>query len=376
MAEYYYAEGGTAANKEAATSGTYPGGCMSPATAVSESSGFSADDFCLANDEGGVIRYTMLPGSSGSTGSPITWGAKIGDSPVISAADDFTSATYKWTESPAQSGEYYCELSGGGDPSISDPLQLFMDDIRLDEGTLGALADHEWNYGNNDSLGYNTVYVRDDTGDPDGTGVVIEGSVRDCCVDVVNGRSYLTFENLTLEKAKDTNADIYHDGSKIEHIIFDNVDNHRAYFQGMRVRNQSTLSNNFTYKNSEVSYCGGSGLQVYRWNISLIANNNVHHNCEIWIDSGFHMLTGGIKIVNSANTNCVIEYNYVHDNGEGTAFNDGRGTGIWSDAQVPSPIFRYNRCLYNAENGLHFEGGTNGGLMLGNVSCKNTLAGT
>ena len=30
MATYYYATGGTAANKAAATTGTYPGGCILP----------------------------------------------------------------------------------------------------------------------------------------------------------------------------------------------------------------------------------------------------------------------------------------------------------------------------------------------------------
>ena len=358
MAEYYYAQGGTAADKESATSGTYPTGCMSPATAVSESSGFSADDFCLASDEGGVIRATILPGSNGSDGSPITWGAKIGDTPEISAANHIET----WTSEG--SDHYSADLT-------TDPIQAFMDDTRLTEGSAkDTLNDHEWFWE------ANKLYVRDDSGDPDVTGVVIEASIRDCCIDVVNGRSYLTFENLTLEKAADTNADIYHDGSKIEHIIFDNVDNHRAYFQGMRVRNQSTLSNNFTYKNSEVSYCGGSGLQTYKWNISLIANNNVHHNCQLdTVDPGFHGLTAGIKMVNVSNANCVIEYNWVHNNGNNWLYSDARGTGIWSDADPTGQIFRYNLVHENDSCGLHFEGGSNNGKMYGNVSYKNGHTG-
>ena len=88
---------------------------------------------------------------------------------------DLTSATYKWTASGSGTNEFYCELTAGGDPSLSDPTYLYMDDTLLVEGTLGSLADHEWNYGDNDTLGYNTVYVRDNTGDPDGSGVEIEG---------------------------------------------------------------------------------------------------------------------------------------------------------------------------------------------------------
>lgn len=74
---------------------------------------------------------------------------------------------YKWTASGAGTNEYYCELAAGGDPSLSEPDNVHMDGVKIDEGTLGALADHEWAYGDNDSLGYDTMYIRDDSGDPD-----------------------------------------------------------------------------------------------------------------------------------------------------------------------------------------------------------------
>ena len=82
--------------------------------------------------------------------------------------------TYKWTASGSGTNEFYVELLAGGDPGfVSQPDFITMDGAVLTEGTVGSLADHQWDYGDNDTLGYSTVYVRDQTGDPDGSGVII-----------------------------------------------------------------------------------------------------------------------------------------------------------------------------------------------------------
>jgi len=91
----------------------------------------------------------------------------------IFVKEDLSSATYKWTAS-ATSNEYYCELTGGGDPSLSEPSYLLFQDSISTNGTVGSLADHGWDYGDNDTLGYNTIYIRDDSGDPDTTEVRIQ----------------------------------------------------------------------------------------------------------------------------------------------------------------------------------------------------------
>ena len=69
-------------------------------------------------------------------------------------------STYKWFESSSGYDEYYCALPDGSDPSITEPDRLFEQSVRLVEGTLGSLARGEWVYGDNDTLGFNTVYVR------------------------------------------------------------------------------------------------------------------------------------------------------------------------------------------------------------------------
>ena len=49
------------------------------------------------------------------------------------------------------------------------------------EGTAGSLTDHQWDYGDNDTLGFNTVYVRDESGDPDTTSVCIRTILKPQC---------------------------------------------------------------------------------------------------------------------------------------------------------------------------------------------------
>ena len=69
--------------------------------------------------------------------------------------------------SPTDNKEFYLELSGGGDPSISSPEYLLVTESGAIEmafpknaGGVGSLAVNDWDYGNNDTLGFNTVYLR------------------------------------------------------------------------------------------------------------------------------------------------------------------------------------------------------------------------
>ncbi len=78
--------------------------------------------------------------------------------------------TYRWILSTAVGAvnEYYCELFGGGNPGLVDPDEVHLNGIIATEGTLGSLVAGTWDYGNNDTLGFNTVYVRlSDGTDPD-----------------------------------------------------------------------------------------------------------------------------------------------------------------------------------------------------------------
>ncbi len=159
MATYYVRADGSAANKAAATSDAAANTSMDYAKHNSET--FSAGDIIIVSDSGGIYRASLIPPSSGSSGNPIVYQANADGSPEINGANDVTTATYRWIASGSGTNEYYVELSGGGDPSISDPVQVFMDNVRLTEATVGSLSDHEWDWADNDALGFSTIYVAD-----------------------------------------------------------------------------------------------------------------------------------------------------------------------------------------------------------------------
>jgi hypothetical protein len=80
------------------------------------------------------------------------------------------SGTYKWTPSTAIGAvnEYYMELDAGGDPSILETFNVIENGTAMTEGTLGSLSAGQFAWGDNDTLGYSTVYVRlTDSVDPD-----------------------------------------------------------------------------------------------------------------------------------------------------------------------------------------------------------------
>jgi hypothetical protein len=79
------------------------------------------------------------------------------------------SATYRWILSAGGTNEYYVELAAGGNPTLTNPTAVYLNSVKATEGSaLGSLAAGEWKVGNNDALGFNTVYVRlADGTDPD-----------------------------------------------------------------------------------------------------------------------------------------------------------------------------------------------------------------
>ena len=97
---------------------------------------------------------------------------------IIDTDMSIRSATYKWTKSSSGTNEYYLEDAGGGDPGVSEPSKVVESTTVLTAGTIGSLAAGEWAYDDNDTLGYDTVYVRlSGSGDPDAqaAGYVLAG---------------------------------------------------------------------------------------------------------------------------------------------------------------------------------------------------------
>ncbi len=70
----------------------------------------------------------------------------------------------RWVLSAGGTAEYYVELIGGGDPGFNEPdnVQELATTVpaNLTKGTLGSLAIKGWGFGDADTLGFSTVYVR------------------------------------------------------------------------------------------------------------------------------------------------------------------------------------------------------------------------
>lgn len=92
----------------------------------------------------------------------------------ISAGRLLVGAGFEWHLSSNGTNEYYVTLTGGSNPSITArPMPIWVNDEALDTNSLGSLLDHQYNWGDNDGLGFNTIYLRLDAGDPDITGDTI-----------------------------------------------------------------------------------------------------------------------------------------------------------------------------------------------------------
>jgi hypothetical protein len=77
--------------------------------------------------------------------------------------------TYKWTASSHGTSEYYLELAAGGNPLVYEPTSVYANSLIFAAGTAGALTASQWDWADNDGLGYATIYLRlADSADPDG----------------------------------------------------------------------------------------------------------------------------------------------------------------------------------------------------------------
>ncbi len=105
--------------------------------------------------------------------------------------NDLRRALYKWTLSGSGTNEYYLELAAGGDPSVLEPDFLTVANTKWTAGTVGSLSDHTWGYGNNDGLGFNTVYLRDESGNPDVTELDIRDVMVPTALEAIGGNIHI-----------------------------------------------------------------------------------------------------------------------------------------------------------------------------------------
>lgn len=86
------------------------------------------------------------------------------------------NSSLAWTASGSGTNEYYLRTSGGANPATGDlsglvePANVYENGVAMAAGTAGSLAAGAWDWADNDTLGYSTIYVRLSTSgatDPD-----------------------------------------------------------------------------------------------------------------------------------------------------------------------------------------------------------------
>jgi len=82
------------------------------------------------------------------------------------------SRNLQWNKSAGGTNEWYVTLSGGGDPGLTEPVVMYAvtsaggAETLLTNGTVASLSNTNWDWGNGDTLGFNTIYMRFNTGSP------------------------------------------------------------------------------------------------------------------------------------------------------------------------------------------------------------------
>ncbi|MEM4167620.1 MAG: hypothetical protein QXW98_04175 [Candidatus Caldarchaeum sp.] len=68
---------------------------------------------------------------------------------------------FDWVASSGKPGAYYLQAKGGGNPNwTSKPARVWLNKIYTSEDTNLPAGSNTWAWGDWDSLGYNTIYVR------------------------------------------------------------------------------------------------------------------------------------------------------------------------------------------------------------------------
>jgi hypothetical protein len=82
---------------------------------------------------------------------------------------DVSNPGYSWTASGSGTNEYYLRTAANGNPGFAaQPDNVYINGTNATEGTAGSLTAGQWDYADNDTLGYSTIYVRlSDGTDPD-----------------------------------------------------------------------------------------------------------------------------------------------------------------------------------------------------------------
>jgi parallel beta-helix repeat protein len=287
-------------------------------------------------------REQLTVPSSGSSGSPITFGSYgTGAAPIISGGDVFSS----WI---TEATIYYS-------PASTQPNQVFRDGTRLTlAASKAALTTGDWWW---DSVNLR-IYVYDNP-----SGHTFEASQRNSAI-VGSGVSYVTVTNIQTQEANQFN--IYFVGSPSPGLIIGpGVASVNSYNMGIYL----TTVTGALITQSTSTYSGANGFEISLGSSSTEDRLTANYNCAVPGND----YCAGLKMngtgTGTGQTNNTIQYSRACYNGIGQA--DQQGAGLWMDTMGAGTQILYNFTCNNLQAGIFDDANPSQTVILGNVSVNN-----
>lgn len=291
-------------------------------------------------------RESLYVPSSGSAGSPITFGAYgTGAAPIISGANLFTS----WTLSSGS--VYYTSYS-------TAPNQVFEDGSRLTQNTVSSasLTAGQWYL----DTGATRIWVYLTAGDSP-TGHTMEASVRALSV-ALSGVSYVTIQNLNLTKAM--TDDLYLSGASNYNQLLNSSISYGGGGAGDGCVAWMGGSNGLIQANV-ISHCASDGVFVSSYDAAT-ANLVIQFNDISWFSQS-HNDTDGVHTWECGTGN-IIRFNRIHNGGVAGA--SGHGIEIDTSSGAASV---YSNLIFSNSIGCIWEGSGNPSSIYNNTCYQNGL---
>lgn len=333
MAIYYVKNGGDDAKDglSEANAWEYAPGMTSYAGAITPAAG----DSILFN-KGDTWREQLTVPSSGSSGSPITFGAYgSGNQPIINSADLVTT----WSVVGATK-VYSAACNWTANLVFEDSVKLTYVTWDTDIATTtAAMSAGTWTL---DTVG-DLIYVwTTDELDPDTH--IMDVGTRNVCIDI-NGKSYITFQDLSVKYANDSFAGNINEydttGITLVDIKIHGCTSSYAFYDGIKIHlthNDATLTGLEIYDNTISN--NGTDDAGYGIFITANASGSVYVSPKIYRNACSDNIQEGIRLERSSDGE--IYENTSDTDGHGSV--TGSANIMLGSYSVDTKVYR-NYCI-------------------------------
>ena len=339
--------------------------------------------------QGQIWRDRLWLTISGTESAPIVFSSYgSGVQPIISGADAVDSLKYSWHVSSSGTNEYYITQKNGAAPQIPQPLLVWLEGQNLEPGQAGSLNDLCWSWADNDGLGFQTLYFRDNRGTPVITSSLMETANRNNSI-VIGDAAYLTFHNIDFQQSNATWGGVVHVYDS-HHINFIQCKMHEgyyacfyAYYSDAEAPHHILIDQCQIYGNRRTDSVYGAVMKFDGCNTNTIQNSTIYesnnatlsdvifvYNSDdnVFYQNDIYGPAGNLLYIKEGSDNNRVSYNKFHDSMGGMGiqvrvnannnhifynliYNMEGGPSIQSDGDVPIDGTKiYNNTIYTTGN--------------------------